>query len=99
VHHSVSDAWSTHVILRDLSAFYTARRTGTAAELPPMRQYREYAQWQRASATSIVDDGAPAYWQRKLDGAREFTMPNDHGHPASYSGPTRCTSTTSSPTS
>ena len=87
VHHSVSDGWSVQVILRDIGAFYTARRTGSAAELPPMRQYREYAAWQRASATSTAADGAPAYWQHKLDGAREFTMPNDHGHPDSYSRP------------
>jgi non-ribosomal peptide synthetase component F len=75
------------VILRDLGAFYTARRTGSAAVLPPVRQYREYAAWQRASATSTAEDGAPAYWRRKLDGAREFTIPNDHGHPGSYSRP------------
>ena len=87
VHHSVSDGWSIHVILRDLGAFYAARRTGTAPELPPVAQYREYAEWQRASATSTAEDGAPAYWRRKLDGAREFTIPNDHGHPASYSRP------------
>ena len=87
VHHSVSDAWSIQVILRDLGAFYTARRTGIAPELPQMRQYREYAQWQRDNATSTADDGAPRYWQHKLDGAREFTIPNDHGHPESYSRP------------
>ena len=62
-------------------------RTGIAAVLPQIRQYREYAAWQRANATSTAEDGAPAYWQRKLDGAREFAMPNDHGHPASYSRP------------
>ncbi len=87
VHHSVSDGWSMQVILRDLGAFYTARRTGIPAVLPPMRQYREYAGWQRANATSTAADGAPAYWRNKLDGAREFTMPNDHGHPDSYSRP------------
>ena len=87
VHHSVSDGWSMQVIFRDLGAFYAARRTGTAAVLPQMRQYREYAEWQRASATSTAEDGAPAYWQHQLDGAREFTIPNDHGHPDSYSRP------------
>jgi condensation enzyme len=87
VHHSVSDGWSVHVTFRDLGAFYKARRTGTEAELPPVRQYREYTAWQRAIATSTAEDGAPAYWQRQLDGAREFTIPNDHGHPASYSRP------------
>jgi hypothetical protein len=85
VHHSASDAWSTQVIRRDLGAFYVARRTGTEPDLPPVRQYREYAERQRASAASTADDGAPAYWQHHLDGAREFTMPNDREHPESYS--------------
>jgi condensation enzyme len=87
VHHSVSDAWSLNVILRDLGAFYAARRTGVPAALPPVRQYREYAEWQRASASSTAEDGAPRYWQEKLDGAREFTISNDHEHPESYSRP------------
>ena len=87
VHHSVSDGWSLQMILRDLGAFYQARINGTTPRLPPMRQYREYAAWQRANATSTAEDGAPAYWQHKLDGAREFTIPNDHGHPDSYSRP------------
>jgi len=87
VHHSVSDAWSLEVIMRDLGAFYASRATGTPAELPPVRQYREFAEWQRASATSSAEDGAPAFWRDKLSGAREFTISNDHGHPDSYSRP------------
>jgi hypothetical protein len=86
-HHSVSDAWSTIVILRDLSAFYAARSSGIPAKLPEVRQYREYSEWQKASASSSAHDGAPAYWQDKLHGAREFVLPNDHGHPESYSRP------------
>jgi len=85
VHHSVSDGWSMQVIVRDLSTFYAARSAGTPAALPPVRQYREYAQWQRDRAADPAEDGAPRYWQDKLRGAREFTMPNDHGHPESYS--------------
>ncbi|HEX3959659.1 MAG TPA: condensation domain-containing protein, partial [Trebonia sp.] len=87
VHHSVSDGWSVQLVFRDLGAFYMARRTGTTVVLPQVRQYHEYVAWQRASATSTAEDGAPAYWQRQLDGAREFTIPNDHGHPDSYSRP------------
>jgi condensation enzyme len=87
VHHSASDAWSFDVIMRDLGAFYVARVTGTPAELPPVAQYREYTEWQRAHATSTAEDGAPAYWRDKLQGAREFTIPNDHGHPDTYSRP------------
>jgi hypothetical protein len=87
VHHSAADAWSLDVILRDLGAFYLSRTTGVPAKLPPVGQYREYTEWQRARATSTAEDGAPAYWRRKLQGAREFTIPNDHGHPANYSRP------------
>jgi condensation enzyme len=87
VHHSVSDGWSVGVIVNDLAAFYEARVTGTAPKLPAMRQYREYVEWQRASATSTDDDGALSYWAAKLDGAREFVMPTDHGHPKRYSSP------------
>src|SRR6185437_3444614 len=86
-HHSATDGWSFEVIMRDLGAFYAARRTGIPPELPQIRQYREYAEWQRARATSSAEDGAPAYWRDKLRGAREFTIPNDHGHPDSYSRP------------
>jgi condensation enzyme len=87
VHHSVSDGWSVGVILRDLGAFYAARVSGTEPVLPPMRQYREYVDWQRANATSTDDDGALSYWAAKLDGAREFVMPTDHGHPPRYTSP------------
>jgi condensation enzyme len=86
VHHSVSDGWSVQVILRDLGAFYAARVSGTPPKLPQMRQYREYAEWQRANA-STADDGALKYWAGQLDGAREFVIPNDHGHPERYSRP------------
>jgi condensation enzyme len=87
VHHSVSDGWSVGVIMHDLAAFYEARVTGAAPKLPEMRQYREYVEWQRASAASTDDDGALSYWAAKLDGAREFVMPTDHGHPKRYSQP------------
>ena len=86
VHHSVSDGWSVQVILRDLGAFYAARVSGTPPKLPQMRQYRECAEWQRANA-STADDEALKYWAGRLDGAREFVMPNDHGHPERYSRP------------
>ncbi len=87
VHHSVCDGWSFGVILRDLGAFYEARVSGATPKLPEMRQYREYVEWQRASAASTNDDGALSYWAAKLDGAREFVMPTDHGHPERYSSP------------
>src|SRR5579859_7094832 len=86
-HHSVSDLWSLQVLIRDLGAFYAARSGGSPARLPAVRQYREYSQWQKSSAASQADDGAPRYWRERLHGAREFTIPTDRVHPASYSSP------------
>jgi condensation enzyme len=87
VHHSVSDAWSVEVTIRDLGAFYAARSSGIPAKLPEVQQYHEYSEWQKANVADSGDDGAPKYWLEKLNGAREFTMPNDHGHPDTYSRP------------
>lgn len=87
VHHSASDGWSVMVIARDLGAFYAARAAGTPAKLAPVRQYREYSEWQKANADSVTGDGRPAYWLDKLRGAREFTMPTDRPHPDVYSRP------------
>jgi hypothetical protein len=87
VHHSVSDGWSVQVILRDLGAFYAARVSGAPPVLPQMRQYREYAEWQRVNVADTSEDAAMRYWAEKLDGARQFLLPNDHGHPERYSRP------------
>jgi len=87
VHHSVSDGWSVQVLLRDLGAFYAAKVSGAPPKLAQMRQYREYVDWQRAGAAGADDDEALRYWAGQLDGAREFVMPNDHGHPERYSRP------------
>ena len=86
-HHSVSDLWSMQVLIRDLGAFYAARASGVPAKLPAVRQYREYSEWQKASAASQADDGAPQYWLDKLHGAREFALPTDRDHPENYSRP------------
>jgi condensation enzyme len=87
VHHSVSDAWSVQVIIRDLGAFYEGRVSGIPARLPAVRQYREYSEWQKAGAASPAEDGAPKYWMEKLRDAREFTVPTDRVHPESYATP------------
>jgi condensation enzyme len=85
VHHSASDAWSQNVILRDLAAFYDARANHHPADLPPVKQYREYAEWQKAGAAETGD--ARKYWRAKLDDARVFVLPNDRPRPAVYTRP------------
>jgi condensation enzyme len=85
VHHSASDAWSQTVVLRDLAAFYDARAGHHPVHLPPVRQYREYTQWQRDRAAETSD--ARQYWRDKLGGAHVLAVPNDRPRPDGYTRP------------
>lgn len=85
VHHSASDAWAQNVIVHDLAAFYDARANRHPAELPPVKQYREYAEWQRATAAET--GSARQYWREKLRGAHVLALPNDNPRPEVYSRP------------
>ena len=48
MHHSVSDAWSMGVLVRELLSFYTSFSTGEATLLPELPfQYADFACWQQ----------------------------------------------------
>jgi hypothetical protein len=50
-HHIVSDGWSIGVLIRELSALYTAFVQGQADPLLPLAiQYPDYAVWPRKSS-------------------------------------------------
>lgn len=76
-HHSVSDAWSMHVILRDVAICYAARRGVPAPELPKMRQYSEHAAAEQKMLVSESAAVARDYWHTKLAGAEFLTIPTD----------------------
>jgi amino acid adenylation domain-containing protein len=69
VHHTVFDAWSQRVLIRELAAIYAAFVAGEASPLPaPPVQYGDFAAWQREQferpATSLRLD----YWRERLRG-------------------------------
>jgi hypothetical protein len=75
-HHAVSDGWSMHLIMRDVAVCYARRRGLPAPELPEVRQYGEFANWQhraRDESASVARD----YWRAKLAGGRFLTIPTD----------------------
>jgi hypothetical protein len=76
-HHSVSDAWSMHVILRDVAICYATRRGLPAPELPQMRQYSEHASWQQEMLAGEDAATAREYWQAKLAGGKFHVIPTD----------------------
>ncbi|MFP2913397.1 condensation domain-containing protein, partial [Pyxidicoccus sp. 3LFB2] len=70
MHHIVSDAWSSGVLVRELAAFYAARTTGTQPHLPPLAvQYADYAAWQRSWLQGDVLQAQLGYWRQQLSGA------------------------------
>lgn len=80
-HHTAGDAWSMHLIIRDLAACYTARAAGQVPALPPACQYREFAEWEDSLAARPTAHEARAYWREKLRGARFLALPVDHPGP------------------
>lgn len=86
IHHTAADAQSLGVIIRDLAACYDARVNEHPADLPPVKQYRDFAQWQKTGAGRPADD-MREYWRDKLRGAHVFALPNDRPVPKVYSRP------------
>lgn len=76
-HHTAVDGYSVHLVMRDLAAFYAARREGRAADLPEPRQYREYVARQLAAADSPAVHAAQEFWREQLRGAHMTPLRND----------------------
>src|SRR5205085_4667457 len=58
MHHIVSDAWSTQVLVREVGALYDAFVAGQPSPLPALPlQYADYAVWQRAWLEGTGDRG------------------------------------------
>nr|WP_052405169.1 non-ribosomal peptide synthetase [Streptomyces varsoviensis] len=89
VHHIATDGWSMPLLVRDLTAAYTARTTtGRAPGWAPLPvQYADYTLWQRDILGSEDDPESAisrqlAYWQRQLaDLPDQLEIPADRPRP------------------
>jgi len=83
MHHIVSDAWSTGLLIRELSALYEAFSRDLPSPLPALPvQYADFADWQRRWLTGEVLDRQLAYWKAELDGAAaSLDLPLDFPRP------------------
>lgn len=84
VHHIVSDAWSTGILIQEVAALYEAFRRGEESPLPPLPiQYADYAHWQRTHLQGERLDSLVSYWQQQLAGASPvLKLPADRPRPA-----------------
>ncbi|MER0243351.1 amino acid adenylation domain-containing protein [Streptomyces sp. HSW2009] len=95
-HHIAGDAWSRGILVRDLTAAYTARVAAGAAPLwaPLPVQYADYSLWQRGVLGAEDDPTSEiarqlGYWHSTLaDLPEELALPYDRQRPAaaSYQG-------------
>ncbi|HKI05604.1 MAG TPA: amino acid adenylation domain-containing protein, partial [Thermoanaerobaculia bacterium] len=83
LHHIVADGWSIGVLLRELTALYTAFLEGRPSPLPELPlQYSGFAVRQRDWLRGEVLDSQLAYWRQALAGAPEtLDLPSDRHRP------------------
>ncbi|TCP54571.1 amino acid adenylation domain-containing protein [Tumebacillus sp. BK434] len=83
MHHIVSDGWSIGILIRELTALYTAFAAGEESPLEPLAiQYADYSQWQRDDLESGVLEEHMAYWRDKLGGELPvLQLPTDRPRP------------------
>ncbi len=67
MHHIVSDDWSISVLVRELSALYTAFAAGRPSPLPALpAQYGDFAAWQRRWLAGPVLARQLGWWREAL---------------------------------
>jgi len=86
MHHIVSDAWSTGVLIRELAALYDAFSQGNPSPLPQLPiQYADFAYWQRQWLQGEILASQLAYWKQQLGDRLPLPilqLPTDHSRSA-----------------
>jgi amino acid adenylation domain-containing protein/non-ribosomal peptide synthase protein (TIGR01720 family) len=87
IHHVVSDGWSIRVMIRELSAIYSAFQREEPSPLPPLTLgYADFACWQREWLTGDVLQNEVEYWRNQLaDPPPELPLATDFPRPAALS--------------
>jgi amino acid adenylation domain-containing protein len=82
MHHIIGDGWSAGIILRELSALYTAKTQGIARQLPTPVQFSEYVELQERERLGPRRAASEAFWTEKFaDGGPALELPTDHARP------------------
>jgi amino acid adenylation domain-containing protein/non-ribosomal peptide synthase protein (TIGR01720 family) len=69
IHHIVSDAWSTALLVREVGQLYAAFSLSLPSPLPELEvQYADYSHWQRQQLQGPVLQAHLSYWKQRLSG-------------------------------
>jgi len=70
MHHTITDAWSMQVFVKELSILYDSLTRGIAPSLPELPvQYGDYSKWQFQVLETELVQNQVAYWRDRLEGA------------------------------
>ncbi len=77
-HHTISDGWSTGVLVREVSIIYSNFCAGQPSPLPELEiQYADFSAWQRELLSGPIVEKQLEYWKRKLAGVEPLMLPTD----------------------
>ncbi|HEY6350279.1 MAG TPA: condensation domain-containing protein, partial [Candidatus Angelobacter sp.] len=83
MHHIVSDAWSTAVLVREIATLYSDFSHDRPSRLPDLSiQYADYAVWQREVLQGPVLQKQVEYWRWRLEGLPVLELPTKGQRPA-----------------
>jgi amino acid adenylation domain-containing protein len=70
MHHTITDAWSMQLFVKELGAIYEAVSNGEPCSLPQLPiQYGDFSEWQQESFATEIAQQQLGYWKRTLAGA------------------------------
>ncbi|MGC1373345.1 MAG: amino acid adenylation domain-containing protein [Candidatus Sulfotelmatobacter sp.] len=70
MHHSITDAWSMQLFVKELGTLYEAFSDGKPYHLPELPiQYGDYSEWQHETFATEIAQQQLDYWKRTLQGA------------------------------
>ncbi|MBD0255164.1 MAG: hypothetical protein ICV83_05550, partial [Cytophagales bacterium] len=79
IHHSIADAWSMEVLVKEVLVLYKAYSAGEENPLKPLSiQYKDYCAWQNSYLTDEKIRDEKAYWLREFETAPPVLELSDH---------------------
>ena len=83
MHHIISDAWSTGILVEEVSALYNALSSDRPLMLPELDiQYADYSAWQQECLEAGLLESQLSYWKEQLAGNSMLALPADRPRPA-----------------
>ncbi|HEU5376741.1 MAG TPA: condensation domain-containing protein, partial [Ktedonobacteraceae bacterium] len=83
LHHSISDGWSTNIIIDEVGQLYSAYVKGEQPRLPALSiQYADYTVWQQQWLNGERMKTSLEYWTKQLANLPVLQLPTDYPRPA-----------------